>query len=260
MEVFLERAVGRTFAKGSDTVDPALRGFVRDLVAPYGLALREDLLDPPVGGSYGEMAEVLVRATVDAQAPVDLLILAHAMPDVVPGRSTATYLSGLCPGDPLAFAICDQGTAAAFTACAVAAEYLRSPGFGRALVLMLEQSALHHVPTSADVSIPGGHAAVALLLGGPGPRRVSRPTQHTDVAPDQVGALLSAYLENAPTGMTAILGAPLAAGVPPPREPFVVAPADQPFTGVWSELATRDAAVVADYDPALRYLCLLTVS
>jgi len=61
------------------------------------------------------MAEALIRELVPADAPVDLIVLAFAVPDVRPGRATATYLSHVCPGNPLAFAVCDQGSAAAFT-------------------------------------------------------------------------------------------------------------------------------------------------
>ena len=56
------------------------------------------------------MAEAVIARAVLPGEDVDLLVLAYAIPDITPGRATATYLSHICPGNPLAFAICDQGT------------------------------------------------------------------------------------------------------------------------------------------------------
>src|SRR4029078_6392134 len=111
---------GRTFAAPAAYLrDPRHRAdlheYLSDLVAPHGIALREGSRDAVDGHSYGEMAEALIRAAVPEDEPVDVLVLAFAVPDVRPGRSTPAYLSLICPGNPMAFAVCDQGPAAAFT-------------------------------------------------------------------------------------------------------------------------------------------------
>jgi 4-hydroxymandelate oxidase len=271
MTVRLARVTTRTFAADSaSAADPALRGFVRDLVAPYGLAVREDLFTAAAGHSYGEMAELLARdvLTLESSAvagrgiteqSVDLLIVAHAAPDVIPGRATATYLSSVCPGAPFAFAVCDQGMASPFTALRIAHAYLDSGESQRALVLVLEQSALHHVP-STPVRLPDGHHAAALLLTTRAGAELAAPVVWPGVSPSDAMALLDAELTG---GRAVVLGAELAALVAAAGLPITarVAPAGRPLTGPWATLgAAKGPALVADYDPALRYLCLANVS
>jgi 4-hydroxymandelate oxidase len=200
-----------------------------------------------------------ITESSDAGQCVDLLIVAQAAPDVVPGRATATYLSSVCPGRPFAFAVCDQGMASPFTALRIAHAYLDSGEYHRAMVLVLEQSALHHVP-SAPVRLPDGHHAAALLLSTRAGAELAVPVVWPGVSPPDAVARLEAELTG---GRTVVLGAELAALVASAGLPVQarVAPAGRPLTGVWATLgATRGAALVADYDPALRYLCLADVS
>lgn len=271
------RVVSRVFDGRSETsLDPDLRVFVSDLVRPYGLALREDLLQQGSGHSYGEMAEELLRATVPADQPVDLLVLAFAVPDVRPGRSTALYLSDLCPGDPLAFAVCDQGAAAAFTALRLARDYTRTGGCRRALVLVVEQAALHYEPAprpGTGAPVPDRHTAVALLCERTGPAELTALRQHTDVDPGALPALLTAELTDLAAGraeVVLILGPGLGPGLRAAdldtsmAAEVLLAPAGRPYTGLWSELADGLAGwssagrlvLLAEYDPALRYLCV----
>ncbi|WP_457030070.1 hypothetical protein [Kitasatospora sp. P5_F3] len=145
-------------------LDPDLRVFAGDLARPYGLPLREDLLEQGVGHAYGEMGEALIdRLGLTGDQPVDLLILAFAVPDVQPGRAVTLHLARRCPGQPLAFAIGDQGSAVPFTALRIADQYARTGGCRRALVLILEQSALHYLP-AGPVVLPKRHQGVLLLL------------------------------------------------------------------------------------------------
>src|SRR5260221_10540095 len=137
--------------------------YLTDLLQPYGLALKPGALEPD-GQSYGEMAEALIELAVPAAEGVDLLVLAYAIPDIAPGRATTTYLSHVCPGGPMAFAISDQGTAAAFTGLRLIREYARSGGLRKALLLVVEQAALPYDP-AVPVAVPAGHTGVALLFG-----------------------------------------------------------------------------------------------
>lgn len=254
----VSRAERRIFDESSDLArDPVLRFYLSDMVGPYGLALREDLLDAGAGHSYGEMAEPLIASVVPDGAPVDVLVLAYGIHDVRLGRATATYLTSRCPGDPLGFAVCDQGVAAAFTALRLIGAYAETGACRRALLVVVEQSALHY-EIAAPAPVPERNAAVTLLLeeadGDPLTVR-----QHTEVAPDEVGALLTKELPG-PDG-TVILGNGLS-GIESTVDDMRRAPAGQPFTGVWWELSaglpnwTRDRQVlVADYDAALGCLC-----
>jgi 4-hydroxymandelate oxidase len=289
----LTRAQRRVFAETSDLAgDPELRVFIGDMVRPYGLPLREDLLSAPSGHAYGQMAETLLRAVVPPAEPVDLLVLAFAIHDIRIGQATAVYLSSVCPGEPLAFAVCDQGSAAAFTGLRLAGDYARTGACRRALLLVVEQSALHYRPAAVPgpaAPVPARHAAVALLFetaeaAGPGGAgggasggasrgggaALTEVRQRADVAPAAVRAALAAEvagLAAGRAGTTLVLGGALAdlagAAAGSLAGQVLVGPAGQPYTGVWWELAGRAAAggltLVADYDPALRYLCVSAV-
>ena len=226
--LWLARAARRVFDEPAARTahpehEPRLARYLADLVEPYGLTPR-----PPAGGqSYGEMAAALIADVVRPDEPVDLLVLAFAVPDVRPGRATATYLSHVCPGGPMAFAVCDQGVAAGFTALSIAQSY---PDCRRSLVIVVEQATLHY-DLPAPAPLPARHAGVALLCGDSGVARVGP----VDVARD--GAV-AGNLE---------------------------VPAGQPHTGVWWALAgelddpTPRRIVVADHDPVLGYACSSTV-
>lgn len=231
--------------------DPAhqahLDAYLADLVRPYGLALRP----APGGHSYGEMAEALIGETVRADEDVDLLVLAFAVPDIRPGRATAAYLSHVCPGRPLAFAVCDQGAAAAFTGLRLIREYTRTGECRRALLIVVEQATLHYDPI-APVALPATHTGVALLCDGSGP-----------IAVDAVSVHSGTPTPTLPDGAALVLGNGLS---PPAGRPARVAPAGHPYTGPWWELAGVLTAgptgplVVADYDPVLRYACVCRLS
>jgi len=328
----VSRAERRVFDGTSDAaLHPDLGVFLADLVRPYGFTLRDDLLARGSGHSYGEMGEALLGAVLPTGQPVDLIVLAFAMPDIWPERATASYLSHLCPGDPMAFAICDQGTAAAFTGLRLAREYARTDGCRRALLLIVEQAALHyqpalphqlvqshqpvqphqtvphhqtaspyqialphqavlphrlslpHPPTQpyrptqpyqppVAVDIPARHAAVALLCDESGAARLDTVRQHAGVGLAQVATLLSAELADLAAGrtdVTLVIGRDLAClGADTTVVDEVrVAPAGQPSTAVWWELAgglptwTAQGRLVllAEYDQALRYLCVSAI-
>jgi 4-hydroxymandelate oxidase len=267
----ISRAERRVFDGFSQAAfDPVLRVFLADLVRPYGLALREDLLREGAGHSYGEMADPLVRAAVADGEPVDLVVLAFAIHDIRLGRATALYLSDACPGEPMAFAVCDQGNAAAFTALRLVGEFTRGGTCRRCLLVVVEQSTLHYRP-AGPAPIPDRHAAVALLFDDSGPAGLGPARQHTAVPPGQVGALRAADVAELAGGredVTLVLGAGLAGlGLPRLVDRVVSAPAGQPFTGPWWELAgglpgwadRGGLVMLADHDPQLRYLCLSTM-
>jgi len=231
------------------------------------------------GHSYGEMAEALIRAVVPADRPVDLLVLAYAIHDTQPGRATATYLSSVCPGTPLSFAVSDQETAAAFTALRIVRDYLATGAGRRALLLVLEQAGLPYPSTAAR---PAEHRGVALLFDGGfsaagsagdpagATGRLVGLRQHPGVAGDGVARQAEAALAELSAGyrQVRVLANPALAGALADLAPgwpgqLRVAPAGQPSTGVWWQLLDElageprpDLLVAADYDPELGYLCL----
>jgi hypothetical protein len=241
-----------------------LERYLADLLHPYGLA--PDASEHG-GQSYGEMAEALIHAAVPAGESVDLLVLAYSVPDITPGRATATYLSHVCPGTPMAFAVSDQGTASAFTALRLVEAYARSGGLRRALLLVVEQNSLPYDP-GVPVTVPTANHGVALLFGEPLPgERVARVSTHALPTDFPLAALTVELgllgIDSEP--VTAILDAALAVRSVPlgPRS----ADAGQPGTGLWWELAGELAGppggprrlLLADYDAGLRQLSLATV-
>ena len=258
-------AVGRTFDELTGQVlNPTMPGYVADMAAPYGLAVREDLLARGVGHSYVEMCVPLLAELVPEDRPADLLVLATGVPDVRYGRSTATVLSWHCAGAPMAFTVCDQGLLAAFTALHLIEGYARTGGCRRAVLLVAEQPTVYHeLPVPAPV--PDRAAAVGVVLDTsdvPGGLSVRR---HTAVAAHEVSDALAAELVDLPGDTTVILG-PSVAGMTGIGD-AVVCGESQPYTGVWLELSHRlpdlrdggGQVLLAEYDPGMGYLFSATV-
>jgi len=254
----------RSFGAASDCArDPALRAYVADMLRPHGLDLAEDRLTE--GQSYGEMAGALLAQELAAQDPVDLLVFAFAVPDVAPWRATACHLSHLCPGQPFAFAVCDQGVVAPFTALRLIREYASTGGCRRALLVVAEQAAMPY-QQAAPAAMPASHAVVALLFDqGPGSvsGHLERVRVHAGVTESQACRLVRDAVADMP-GMattvvgTGLAGAELTAGLP---GQVVVAPPGQPSTGVWWELAAGlpGPVLLADYDSGLGHLGLAVI-
>jgi len=243
-------------------------------VRPYGVPLRPVLSG---GHSYGEMLAELIGELVPPDQPADALILGFAMPDTRPERATATFLSHVCPGSPMAFAVCDQGCAAGFTAMRLARDYAAGGGWRRVLVALAEQTRLDYDPP-VPVSVPARNAAFAMLCdahpapaaGRPGGVPLARAVRVRPGVPagqaftilrDELAALAVAGGEK----RTLVLGEgllPLATEGVPGWPNVLSLPPGQPLTGVWRELASWVAEpgggrlAIADYDPGLRYLCL----
>src|SRR5581483_1348690 len=159
------------------------------------------------------------------------------------------------PGAPMAFAVCDQGSAAAFSGLRIAREYASSAAISRALLIVVEQAAL---PYDCPVPVPAQHRGVALLLGapatlpagarGPGPARAPGPArgpeparlvgvcQYPGVSPDRVAGLAAAGLAELSGHREARLVLSDALGAVwtgPAASPVRVMPPGQPATEVW---------------------------
>jgi hypothetical protein len=141
-----------------------------------------------------------------------------------------------------------------------------------------EQATLHY-EQPAPAAVPARHAAVALLCADSGPGRLATLRLRTGVsAGEAAGALGETLAElggsdgpGASQNISVILGegaAGLAAGLAGSvggglAAEVIAAPAGQPCTGAWWELAGRlpgwseagRRVLLADYEPALGYLC-----
>lgn len=276
-DLHLVRAYARAFTGSAEFfADPSnlarVGEYLADMARPFAMQVPDALFrgppSPALGHSYGEMARALIEAVVPADEPVDLLVLAFSIHDLRPGRQTAAYLSHITPGAPTAFAICDQGSAAAFTGLRIAREYASSAGIQRALLIVVEQAAL---PYDCEAAVPSQHQAVAMLYSAMRHRdraRLVDVRQHMDVPVGGVTGLAAADLAKLAAGHDKVglgLSDSLACAWTAPAACQVrVMPPGQPSTGVWwglvDEITTDadrpDLVVAADYDPDLRYLCL----
>ncbi|RKE22672.1 2-hydroxy-acid oxidase [Streptomyces sp. TLI_171] len=232
--------------------DPDLRTFTADLARPYGLELDEDALAGARGQSYLALAEPAVARLVDDTRPVDLLVLVYAGPDVRPGQSVAIQLSGACPGEPLSFALCDEGAGGAFSALRIADAYARTGGARRALLIAVEQADLHHRP-HRPARLPDRHSAAALLWESDGGGRALQLTaQETDLMEPQIVQALRKLCGELPEDTLLVLGPGLAAVDAPDGTASLRARAGNPYTGGWAALG----AVLTDPQHADRPLAL----
>ncbi|MEV4555518.1 hypothetical protein AB0K51_00810 [Kitasatospora sp. NPDC049285] len=237
--------------------DPDLRTFTADLAGPYGLALDEDNLGGARGQSYAALAEQAVHHLVDATRPVDLLVLVYATPDVRPGQAVAVHLSGVCPGEPLSFALCDEGAGGGFTALRIADAYARTAGARRVLLIAVEQADLHHRP-HRPARLPDRHSAAALLWEE---EQAGRPLQlldcARDVTADQVEARVHAWCRELPPDVALLFGPGLAGLAGVDGTEIRRARAGNPYTGGWAALGAALAdplladrpLALADWEP-----------
>lgn len=239
----------RTFH--ADSANPELAGmvdFFAERIVPYEVPMAPHQHHDRNRNSFSRMSTSLVSPR-DA---LDLIVIAHAAPDC----DTRMSLAGLLSGDStLVFAVSDHGRVAPFVALRIAQSYAASGSYGRVAVLALDQAAVPYEDAGlATLSTDTDHA-VALMLSSGGSVGMSSLVHIASVS-DLSAALAVELATLAPDVVVAGRFVPELPGA-------VRAAADQLCTGVWSVLAGELAApgparrvVVADYEPALSYLCL----
>lgn len=162
----LRRVARREFAGGATTTDtPFLHRYYADLAASHGVEHHPDVLAADSGTTFCAMAGAVVADVTAPGMPVDLVVVAHVLPDLDPRFSPGALLAGTVPGAPLVFALSGPDGAVAVTALRVVGAYARRHAYRRAVVVLVDQATLPY-RTGAE---PAGDAAVALLLeDGPG--------------------------------------------------------------------------------------------
>jgi hypothetical protein len=218
----LERLVRRRFAVGgSRTDDPELHEYFADLAALHGIGYRPEVLRRGAGNTFVDMAAAMLTGL----DPVDVVIIAHATPDLDPRVSAGAGASHRFAGKPLVFAVMDQACSAAFTAIRLAGEYVRRHSYRRALVLVLDQSTVPY--ESAEVL--DGDAAVALHFGFEPGGRV-RTGRIPGVDPGEVARVADRIGGGLPV---------IGLGQPDRRVPA---------TGIWGGYEPAAGAVLVHYD------------
>ncbi|MFI9119548.1 hypothetical protein ACIGW0_09170 [Streptomyces bikiniensis] len=241
--------------------------YFRDLLAPFGEKPDEELFDGGPHVRHRDLADLLVADEGVGGSRPELLIVTHALPDVVPFTAVAPYLTDRLGGRAANFAIAQQGLAAPFTALRIASAYARAGRAAEVVIAVLEQTTLptpfplvrDALPVRDDPpaqGVPLVDSAAALVLGtgedggdGNGPRFVRARSAGSPA--DALGR------EPAEDGTLLVLGPWVAGDVPEHAGPVHrVAPGSY-CTSLWLDLADhwrewgRDhrRIVLCDTDP-----------
>ncbi|MET9546771.1 hypothetical protein ABZY36_15860 [Streptomyces sp. NPDC006627] len=248
--------------------DPVREGFFREMGAPYGASFDRERYAASGRRTSVELAYGALDALgpLSAQECPEVVVVAYATPDFEHAELVASCLKRRLPGEPLSFALSDQGVLAPFSALRVAVEYARRCGFRRLLVMIVDQGTQPYaVPDSGQAAVRAD-AAVALLVEWPGGEGAvrgmaqGRPSAEVFTQWDERAAVVAG------AGLPARGADEEGAAGPtlPPRGEVVARGAlGQPCTGVWTALLEAAAParhlVVADYDRERDFLAYCTL-
>lgn len=251
----LARPAVRTFAK---TPLPAPTAYelrlVTDFLDGFGMRLDLDLHARGGGNSFAQMGQELLDGLEHPLAPLDHAVLAYHLPDPEFAEIAGCRLAELCPGDPDAFSVSEQGPGAAFTALRILDCMCLTGEPAAAAVFVFDHATVfYRDPETHDGSI--GDCAVLLRTepaDAPDGATVDFLDESTTADPDDA---LEALALRAP-GTAIVAGRALADRLRPDvreRLGVVEGPAHRFCTSAWSALADRwpldRYTVVADYDP-----------
>ncbi|MBF9067279.1 hypothetical protein [Streptacidiphilus fuscans] len=147
-----------------DDISAAVLDYHRDLLAPFDQKPDEEALARGAHVHHRDLADLLAADDGVGRSRPELLIVTHALPDVVPFTAVAPYLTDRLGGRATNFAIGQQGLAAPFTALRIASAYHRSGRAAEAVVAVLEQTTLP-TPFPLEPQTPLIDSAAALVLG-----------------------------------------------------------------------------------------------
>jgi len=248
---------------GAEPDYPGVVALFADRSAPYGVPVDRRQNLPGNRNSYAFMGAPVLRELAGAADP-DLVVVAHALPDCGLATSISGYLEQRCTGQPLTFAVTEQGRATPFTAVRLV-QQLATGGYHRVAVLAMDQGTIAYSdPALAGLDFGTDHV-VGLLFTPGGAIKAGLARRLPGVSRERLTSVLAAELAELPSGPVTLVCGPT---VPPPRTPhrLRVAPKDQLCTTVWAELAAElgtttsfaRTVLVVEYEPDLGYLCLCT--
>jgi hypothetical protein len=140
---------------------PAALRYLADMVTPYGVPYSEQTF---LDGNHNSYAYLGERLLAEAGIAPELLLVAHATADCEPGRSLSGHLSTVCPGDPLLFAVSDQGDLSPFSALRILRQYVAAGWRRDAMLLILDQSTLPY-PSGRPAGAERVDNAIGLAFG-----------------------------------------------------------------------------------------------
>jgi hypothetical protein len=225
--------------------------FFRDLLGPFGAEPDDERLARGSRVQHRQMARTLVATEGIRDRRPQLIVITHALPDLVPFTAVAPMLAEQLGGAATCFAISEQGLAAPFTALRVAAGYHRSSRADEVVLAVLEQTTLPQpMPLVDNHALIDSGALLVLGRAGGGGMALCRAGRSATVA-DALSGLPADDRTQVVLGSWA--GEPVPAGYAVHR-----AEPGSYCTGVWLELAENWAAwqeryrsvVLCDTDPA----------
>ncbi|MFB6437023.1 hypothetical protein ACFCVY_09590 [Streptomyces sp. NPDC056411] len=239
--------------------DPFLVRIYADMAEMYGTTFDQPRLERANRNTFSDMAEGLLDALPALEDPLDLVVMASAEPDFDPRTSAVAYVTERVPGEPLGFALSDQGETAPYTALRLAGQYAAVGQADRVLVTVMDQTTSPADPRPPRQGTDARDGAAALLLSADGPGAPTEVRQYPGLTLDEAHRRLHEVLDD---GVSTLL---VGAGLDPERSTppagartEVVRPSPEfPCSGVWALLAerlpdfTRDGGtvVVADFVP-----------
>ncbi|WP_411141997.1 asparagine synthase (glutamine-hydrolyzing) [Streptomyces sp. x-80] len=209
-----------------------------------GSTVDEGLLRSGPHTFHLDLVDGLLAADPVGDRKPELIVVAHALPDVHPFTAVASHLNMLFGGEAKSFSISEQGLAAPFTALRIAAGFHRRGRCSEALIAVLEQTTLPTAFPLVDDN-PLVDSGVLLVLGGEGGPWLDR----IETAGTAAAGLcrLTELAADDPTGTLLVLG--------PWTEPRGLAP-NLPVhrvgpgsycTSVWRALAEHGASWQRDF-------------
>jgi hypothetical protein len=223
---------------------PDLLTLHRDMAAPFGLTVDEDLLRAGRNVSHRDLLDELIEAQDVRGASPDLIIVAHALPDMHPLFVGASYVNKLLGGKALSFAIIEQGLAAPFTALRIAAAFHASGRSSLSMIAVLEQTTLPtRLPLVHDNEVVDS-GAVLLLGHGQGMRVAGvRTVMPGESVRDRIVALVGGQ----PGQTLVVAGSRVDADAIPDGLPVRWCDPATYCTSVWVELAEHRDTWRAEY-------------
>ncbi|MFE7551886.1 hypothetical protein [Streptomyces gardneri] len=143
---------------------PAALDYFRDLLTPFGEKPDEELLNRGAHVQHRDLVDLLVADEGVGRSRPELLVVTHALPDVVPFTAVAPHMTDRLGGRAANFAIAQQGLAAPFTALRIASAYHRAGRAAEVVIAVLEQTTLP-TPFPLVQDTPLIDSAAALVLG-----------------------------------------------------------------------------------------------
>jgi hypothetical protein len=230
--------------------DPAALAFYRDLVQPFGSTVDEELLRRGNHVHHRDLVDLVAASEQLRDARPQLVIVTHALPDVLPFTAVAPHLNMRLGGAATSFSISQQGLAAPFTALRVAAAYRRGGRSDDTVVAVLEQTTLPtRFPLVHDTPLVDS-AVLLWLRAGEGP--LLGRVESTDNPAES----LARWCDVARRTLV-VFGSWVAPLALPEKTAEHRVPPGNYCTGVWLALAQHwcewqtayDAVVLCDTDP-----------